>query len=100
MVNVSFPCVIACIAGTAAEEWQAEHWAWPKNDCLPRSSEAESVYRSFSGVPYLEASYFEMNQQPSPEDGYSQGAPPKRSHISFPPYTCQPSCPHPRLHHA
>ena len=45
MVKVSFPCVMAWMDGTGAEEWQAEHWAWPKNNCLPRSSEAESVYR-------------------------------------------------------
>jgi hypothetical protein len=30
MVKVSFPCVVICIAGTAAEEWHWKHWAWPK----------------------------------------------------------------------
>jgi hypothetical protein len=68
MVKVSFPCVMAWMDGTGAEEWQAEHWAWPKNNCLPRSSEAESVYRFCGGLPYFDASYFELNAQTSPED--------------------------------
>ena len=65
-----------------ADEWHWKHWAAPKFGLLdgfgptpyrilPRSSDAESVYRFCGGVPYLEASYFELNGLISAEASYA-----------------------------
>src|SRR4051794_24841816 len=95
IVKVSFPVVSSMTSGMPAEGWHWKHWAWPKVGSLvgfgptpyrilPRSSDAESVYCCFfggAGTPYLEASYFELNWQTSPDASYAAIASPQISKI-------------------
>src|SRR3954454_12519112 len=81
IVNVSFPSVSIWMPGWPNDEWHAKHWALPKYNCLPRSSDAESLYLCIAGTPYLDASYFELNWQISPDASNAAIASPQISKI-------------------
>src|SRR5580698_216519 len=94
MVNVSFPLVACITSESPAEEWHWKHCAWPKYNCLPRSSDAESVYTFLDGVPYLEASYFELKPFTSPVDSYAATAREKSTSIWWGEYFAKASSPY------
>src|SRR4051812_23064441 len=104
MVKVSFPVVSIWTAWRPWDEWHAKHWAPPKVGSLvgfgptpyrilPRSSEAVRVYRFCAGVPYLEASNFELNWQTSPDCSKAAIASPQISKICRGVYLVKTSLP-------